>query len=117
MATEQEMCDVINNKKSIVYTYKGKDCAVGEREGEREGDPHILFRTTKSGSVIVQIWKTGEVKTDKSRKLPSLSNYRLSNITIVRENGDFTPQETQQQGGNVFNLEASMYDQTICSVY
>lgn len=113
MATEQEICTFIKNRQSIVYLYEKAGRAIGERTGA----PHIIYRTTRSRSVIVEIWKTGGVQTNPGLEIPGGRSYSLANIVILRVNGNFQPQKTKLEGGSYFNPAAGMYADTICSVY
>ncbi len=103
MATEKEMCLVIEARQKIVYTYNKERCA----KGDREGDPHIVF-CRKDGSLRVHIWKTGGVQTTPDR-LPCWREYHLSDITILREKGRFEPHTT-------FNPYSKMYVTIRCSI-
>ena len=103
MATEAEMCKAVQSRQRIVY-----DCEGDHPSGEREGHPHIVFRT-KNGHVMVHIWKTGGVQKNPDSKLPGWGSYHLSDIVLLRTDGDFTPDDS-------FNPQAPMYATTICSV-
>ena len=104
MATEQEICQVIQSRQQMVYTCQGENHVAGERYG----NPHILFQT-KNGHIMVHIWKIGGVRTDTTKELPDWRAYHLKDIVLLNCNGNFSPEST-------FNPDAKIYATTMCSV-
>ena len=104
MTVESKLCQAIQARQQIIYTYTGSKCALGEREG----NPHIICRT-KNGHVMIHIWKTGGVSTNSSDPLPDWRFYHLSNIQLLRLGDQFDIEGT-------FNPYGKMYTHTICSV-
>ena len=108
MATEAEICKAIQSRQRIVY-----DCVGDHPPGEREGHPHIVFQT-KKGYIMVHIWKTGGVQKNPGAELPDWRSYHLSDIVLLRTEGDFAPRT--HSTFKPFNPQAAMYATTICSV-
>ena len=82
--TKQKMCQAIREQRKIVYTYNKPNLV----NGEREGDPHIVY-VTKNGHWMVDIWKTGGLITDYTKEFPGWSYYHLSYINILRLGDNF----------------------------
>lgn len=102
--TKQKMCQAIREQRKIVYTY-----VVGNDRGKREGDPHIVYISTKAGKWMVQMRKTGGVRTDKSKELPAWRTYCLADIEILEMGGKFVCHKD-------FNPHNKQYANTVCSV-
>lgn len=90
MTAETELRRAIQGRRKIVYTYDREDQA----QGEREGEPHVLF-FTKNGHLMVHIWKTGGVQTDETKPLPAWRQYRLERLSVVEvQEETFEAQDT-----------------------
>ena len=77
MTTEQMLCQAIQDRRQIVYTYFRHERA----EGKRFGNPHIVYHG-KSG-LLVHIWKLGGVKTEPDKSLPDWRLYLLEHLRVI----------------------------------
>ena len=101
---ESKLCQAIQARQQIIYTCTGDNHV----PGEREGNPHIIYRT-KNEHVMIHIWQTGGVSTDPGGPLPGWRSYHLSDIKLLRIGDQFDIEDT-------FNPDSKMYADTICSV-
>ena len=85
MSYLEQIRTAIHEGREITYTYRRLNRAIGERTGV----PYVVYRA-KSGSLLIDIWKTGGAPTDPSRQLPAWHSYMLEGIAVVRV-GDKVP--------------------------
>ena len=105
MTMEKQICRAIQEKRAMIYTCDRGDSVLGERIG----NPHIVFCTTRHLH-MVHIWKTGGVETDMDLPIPGWRLYYLEHLAVEKILDEtFTVEDT-------FNPDYRMYDDIKCMV-
>ena len=106
MTTLEELKRAIKERRPVIFAYNKAE----HKEGERQGNPHIIYHSSKSHTELVHIYKTGGVQTDPTQPLPGWRAYEPKYLEILRlEDSSFQVEET-------FNPHSKLYVNKVCSV-
>ena len=107
MTITDELMRAIKEKRPIVYTYEKAGSAIGERQG----NPHIIYLSSKKRVGLLGIHKTGGVQTKPNQPLLGWRVYELKYLKILRvEDSHF------QVDRSIFKPHSKLYVNKICSV-